>query len=376
MNFATFFNDFAIQHQPAHNENDHLVSSQSDEMLWLPQEDNISPLKDTLVQHFENFPYPDSFTTSDPSSDLLLPTEKSSESNESLYEPESSNNKTSTDNKSKKITKGKSSKSTVVQTPSPKGNKRNLWTAQEDAQVAELVKQFGTKWAIVASHMKNRNGKQVRDRYINYLLPNIKTDLWTEAEDQLLINLTYEHGNKWKQISTFIPGRTENQVKSRYYTHLKKRAEDGKSEYLRNLKAEKVVAKTPVQQQVKATPAFVFPTSSAPMTFLSNDKPVESVYPQWTQQNVEFQAAPVCEDVQLFNRNMMELVGKLDGELLQFVDVEQPSTCLEAPIQDRFSALKSRKAALEMVLAKTHAEIKDLEFEIQNDDDLSSFLDY
>jgi hypothetical protein len=29
-----------------------------------------------------------------------------------------------------------------------------------------------------------------------------------------------------------------------------------------------------------------------------------------------------------------------------------------------------------MVLAKTHAEIKDLEFEIQNDDDLSSFLDY
>jgi len=74
---------------------------------------------------------------------------------------------------------------------------------------------------------------------------------------------------------------------------------------------------------------------------------------------------------------MRVLVDKLDNELLQFVDHEQSSkNLIESPRQDRFTALKSRKAALEMVLAKTHAEIQNLEVEIQNDDDLSAFLDY
>lgn len=73
---------------------------------------------------------------------------------------------------------------------------------------------------------------------------------------------------------------------------------------------------------------------------------------------------------------MRDLVGKLDTELLQFVDVDQSLTLVESPKQERFNSLKSRRAALEMVLAKTHAEIKDLEFEIHHDDDLSAFLDY
>lgn len=379
MNFATYFNDIAIQQHSANNDSDYILSTQTDDMLWLPQEDIISSNNQPALQQFDAFPYPDTFSSSEPSSDYLIPTEKSSESFESLYEPEISR-KVSADPKSKKISKA-SPNSTSVQQSSPKtSNKRNLWTAQEDAQVAELVKKFGTKWAIVASHMKNRNGKQVRDRYINYLLPNIKTDIWTEAEDQLLINLTYEHGNKWKLISTFIPGRTENQVKSRYYTHLKKRAEDGKSEYIRS-QAEKVVSKntqhTPVSSTKTTSTQFNFP-SCASIPFLSNDKQVESVYPQWTQQqNIEFQAVSNSEDLQMFNKNMRELVGKLDTELLQFVDVEQPSNSLyEAPKQERFSALKSRKAALEMVLAKTQSEIKDLENELHNSEDLSAFLDY
>jgi len=377
MNFATYFTDISIQQHSANNDSDILISSQTDDLLWLPQEDIISSPKHLNNQNFDNFPYPDSFSSSEPSSDLLLPTEKSSESYDSLYEPESSQ-KVTTDSKSKKISKGTAPKSTSAQTPSPKSAKRNLWTSQEDAQVVELVKKFGTKWAIVASNMKNRNGKQVRDRYINYLLPNIKTDIWTEQEDQLLINLTYEHGNKWKLISTFIPGRTENQVKSRYYTHLKKRAEDGKSDYVRNAQAGKVVAKSqPTSTMNKMTSQhFVFPAPSASNNILSNDKQVESVYPQWTHNNIEFQAAQCSDDVQ-FNRNMRELVGKLDTELLQFVDVEQPSyNLVESPKQERFSTLKSRKAALEMVLAQTHAEIQDLEMELNNDEELSAFLDY
>jgi hypothetical protein len=372
MNSTTYFTDINNQQQSANFESDCLLSSQTDDMLWLPQEDiAFSPRIQPATNNFDNYPYPDSFTTSEPSSDFIVPTEKSSESYESLYEPELSS--VHADCKSKKISKGNVAKSSSISTSSsPKASKRNLWTAQEDAQVAELVKKHGTKWAIVASFMKNRNGKQVRDRYINYLLPNIKTDLWTEAEDQFLINLTYQHGNKWKLISTFIQGRTENQVKSRYYTHLKKRAEDGKSEYLRNAQAGKVV-KSVAQPVAKATSVFVFPTTCASNSFLSNDKQVESVYPQWTHNNIDFQAP--SEDVQLFN-NMKELVGKLDTELLQFVDVDQSSNLLQTPKQDKFISLKSRKAALEMVLAKTHAEIKNLELELHSDDDLSSFLDF
>jgi hypothetical protein len=101
--------------------------------------------------------------------------------------------------------------------------KRNPWQPEEDDQVIELVAKYGQSWALIASLMKDRSGKQIRDRYLNKLKPDINKGEWSQAEDELLMSLCRQIGHKWSKIATYLPGRTEGQVKNRFYSHIKKR---------------------------------------------------------------------------------------------------------------------------------------------------------
>jgi len=99
--------------------------------------------------------------------------------------------------------------------------KKNLWTQAEDKLLLELIAQYGQKWTLIGRLIGGRKCKQVRDRYLNYLNPEIKTCPFTPEEDNQLISLFNKIGNKWKQIATNMAGRSESQVKNRYYRHLK-----------------------------------------------------------------------------------------------------------------------------------------------------------
>jgi hypothetical protein len=87
----------------------------------------------------------------------------------------------------------------------------------------ELMKKYGQSWAMISSMMDGRTGKQVRDRYLNKLRPNIKLGDWTAQEDELVVTLIKEIGHRWSLIANHLPGRTEGQVKNRFYSHIKKR---------------------------------------------------------------------------------------------------------------------------------------------------------
>lgn len=118
-------------------------------------------------------------------------------------------------------TKGKATKKEAKE---EKGKgKRNPWQPHEDAKVLELVAKYGQSWAVVASMMEGRTGKQIRDRFLNKLKSNIRRGDWTPEEDKLLLTLYYQLGHKWSKIATYLPGRTEGQVKNRFYSHIKKR---------------------------------------------------------------------------------------------------------------------------------------------------------
>lgn len=88
--------------------------------------------------------------------------------------------------------------------------------------VLELMKTHGEKWTKIAACIGGRTGKQVRDRYLNYLKPSIKQKRWTPQEDELLESLYKEHGNKWSTIASCLGDRTENQVKNRFYSGVRK----------------------------------------------------------------------------------------------------------------------------------------------------------
>ena len=67
----------------------------------------------------------------------------------------------------------------------------------------------------------SRTGKQIRDRYLNQLCPNINRKRWTLDEDDLLLQLYKIQGNKWCDISKQMPGRTEVMVKNRFYSRFR-----------------------------------------------------------------------------------------------------------------------------------------------------------
>ena len=66
--------------------------------------------------------------------------------------------------------------------------------------------------------LENRNGKQCRERWFNHLNPTLKHGPWTKEEDYQLIQCQSKLGNSWTKIATYLPGRSENDVKNRWYS--------------------------------------------------------------------------------------------------------------------------------------------------------------
>lgn len=106
------------------------------------------------------------------------------------------------------------------------GIKKGTWKKDEDAKILDLVKKYSTSWSKISKEMKSRNGKQIRDRYLNVLDPNINKDKFTQEEDIYLVKLFNTHGPKWAYISKFFSNRTADIIKNRFHSSLKRKMEE------------------------------------------------------------------------------------------------------------------------------------------------------
>jgi hypothetical protein len=98
------------------------------------------------------------------------------------------------------------------------------WTRREDEMIINYIVNHGEQqWNILAEMIGNRTGKQCRERWKNHLDPSICKDQWKESEDQLIIKSVKKNGTKWAAISKLLPGRTDNDVKNRWYSVLNRR---------------------------------------------------------------------------------------------------------------------------------------------------------
>jgi len=135
------------------------------------------------------------------------------------------------------------------------GVKKGPWTPEEDLVLVSYVQEHGPgNWRAVPGNtggcgytgrpcrrsMRVRStslitllsawfagllrcSKSCRLRWTNYLRPGIRRGGFSDHEDRLIVHLQALLGNRWAAIASYLPDRTDNDVKNYWNTHLKKK---------------------------------------------------------------------------------------------------------------------------------------------------------
>ena len=102
-------------------------------------------------------------------------------------------------------------------------NVKFKFTPEEDERLKMLVMRHGTNsWNIVSQFMGNRNPRQCRERWKNYVDPELRSDPWTPEEDDLLLKKYRELGPRWNKIAKYFVRRSDNSLRNRWQLMLRK----------------------------------------------------------------------------------------------------------------------------------------------------------
>ncbi|KQJ98451.1 transcription factor MYB30 [Brachypodium distachyon] len=105
------------------------------------------------------------------------------------------------------------------------GVKKGPWTPEEDLMLVSYIQEHGPgNWRAVPTNTGlMRCSKSCRLRWTNYLRPGIKRGNFTDQEEKLIVHLQALLGNRWAAIASYLPERTDNDIKNYWNTHLKRK---------------------------------------------------------------------------------------------------------------------------------------------------------
>jgi hypothetical protein len=154
------------------------------------------------------------------------------------------------------------------QRPGP-GEFKLKFTEAEDTRLIYLVKIHGSRdWGVVARHMLGRTTRQCRERWSNYLNPELKTTPWTDTEDAQLLARYQEFGTQWQAIAICLPGRSRNDIKNRWF-HLQKSPPSAPQPPYQDVRSsspvETLIPSSDAPRDIPALPPFSFDACFGPL---------------------------------------------------------------------------------------------------------------
>lgn len=103
--------------------------------------------------------------------------------------------------------------------------KKGPWTYEEDIRLLRYITIHGPgRWSALAKASGlQRCGKSCRLRWVNYLRPDLKRGSITPEEERTILELHARWGNRWSLIAENMPGRTDNEIKNYWRSHMRKK---------------------------------------------------------------------------------------------------------------------------------------------------------